>query len=421
MTRVQLKELNFLGWIFFAALFLITVHQSADRNQPRDFVYFYSDGQILNQYSPNQLYDFSIQKKTFDRVFPIKEGEYGPSPYPPYVAMSFRPLALLPFWTAYRLWISVSMVLYLTGVLILVGRSFPGDRMRQSILCCFSLLFWPFIACTLLNGQLSTIAFLALACAICLDDASHPYLAGMALGVCAYKPTLLILLIPMLFVTRRVKVLCGFAAVVSALFSITTILEGPGIWLSYIRFSVEFAHIKGLVLSDYVDLTAVSHALGHYSPVLAWLTISLAAVFLSWLLWIWILGAQIAQRLPATLIWGTTITWTLLLNVYVPQYDTILVIVSIIVTAAALKNLNYRAFVATSVAILICSYGTRQIAERSGVQILSLLLIVLGTLQMVLCFRTANSRVTVPSDPHPYTFPPTREEIDPILTATQRT
>jgi hypothetical protein len=392
VTRSQLKDLNFLGWLFCAALLVITCHQSEERTQPRDFVYFYSVGQILNRYTPDHLYQEKLQRKTFNDILPLKNGIYGPSPYPPYVALFFRPFALLPFWTAYHLWISISMVLYLAGILLLVKRFFPGDKLLQSFLCCFALLFWTFIARTFLNGQLSVIGFLAIACAICLENADHRYLSGAALAFCAYKPTLLLLLVPMLVVTRRLKILSGFIAAVSLLAGLTTIIEGSGIWLNYIYFSAKFAHLDNFVLCDYVDLAAALHTAWRHSPLLAWLLCGLAVTSMVLLLRIWLAGSQ-GQRVPATLVWGTTVTWTLVLNVYVPLYDTILVIASLIITATALKKFKSHTFVLICFALLVSSYVTRSIAERTGIQIFTLVLIALGALQMMLCFRIASNRI----------------------------
>jgi len=101
------------------------------------------------------------------------------------------------------------------------------------------------------------------------------------------------------------------------------------------------------------------------------------------------LAAPDTNTLGAAL--GTTLTWTLILNLYVPQYDTILVITSIIITARALKKFNSRVFVAIIVGLVISSYVTQVLAEATGVQALSILLIALGAMQMRLCFSNISN------------------------------
>ena len=388
--RRQLIDLNFLGWVFCAAVFVIAVHQLANKSHPRDFVYFYSIGHILNHYSPERLYDFSLQKEIFNRILPATDGEYGPSPYPPYVALLFRPLALLPFWIACLIWMALSLAMYLTGLLLLVRRFFAGDPLRQSILFCFALSLWTFLGRTLMNGQLSAIGFLAVAVAICFEEAGRPYLSGLALAVCAYKPTLLLLIVPMLLVTRRLKTLFGLLAAGVALASVTTLLEGPRVWGAYVRLSTQFPHFPFLA-SDHVDIPSFARLIAHGSAPVEWLTLGLAFPVGLILARIWWLDARSAIPLPAQLLWGTTLTWTLLLNVYVPLYDTVLAAISIILTARVLSQYSHRVFVAICISVVASSYVSRLVAEATGIQLMTVSLAALGTLQMALCLRTLTS------------------------------
>jgi hypothetical protein len=82
------------------------------------------------------------------------------------------------------------------------------------------------------------------------------------------------------------------------------------------------------------------------------------------------------------MVWATTITWTLLLNIYVPVYDSILVIISTVVTARAMKNFAGRWFGIVCALIFAGSWITVEIAERTGIQLLTILVAALGTLQI---------------------------------------
>lgn len=286
----------------------------------------------------------------------------------------------------------ISLGLYLAGLLMLVRRFFAGDRIRQSLLCCFGLWLWPFLGRTLLNGQLSSVGFFAIALAICLEDAGWPFLSGLALSSCIYKPTLLLLILPMILVTRRFKSLAGVAVGAATIVALTTLIEGTGVWPAYIQMSVDFSHLKDIIAPNYVDVFASSRDVRQAWPLLSWGIFAGSAIVGSFLIRVWCLGAYAAHAIPANLIWGFTITWTLVLNIYVPIYDTILVVISIIITAEALSKDSRLTFSATCAAILISSYVTVQIAAATGVQILSVLLAVLGVLQMRLCVRSLNSR-----------------------------
>src|SRR5579863_192628 len=167
LTRGDLRDLNIIGWAVFLGLVLLVGQRAFQKNQERDFVYFYSIGLILNSYPPSDLYDYRLQKEIFTRVQPLgRKGAYGPSPYPPYVAMFFRPLARWEFMNACRIWTSITLALYLAGLSLLIFRFFPGDRLKQSSLFCFALCFWPFMGRTLLNGQIAAVGFFAMALAL---------------------------------------------------------------------------------------------------------------------------------------------------------------------------------------------------------------------------------------------------------------
>jgi hypothetical protein len=87
-----------------------------------------------------------------------------------------------------------------------------------------------------------------------------------------------------------------------------------------------------------------------------------------------------------SVLWATTVTWTLLLNVYVPVYDSILVVLSVIVTAGALSYLPdkpiHRWFALIWVFILAGSWLSVGLAAATGVQLLTLLFVALGILQL---------------------------------------
>ena len=171
-----------------------------------DFVYVYGLGQIARHYSFTRIYDVSLQQQVFLSIQPPRDGTiYGPSPYPPFVAMFFAPFTYLSFEEAYLLWLGISLILYLVGVGAASKAIFPGEPLKASLILCFALAFYPFIFGTLLNGQLSTIAICAIGLAIYQERLGNLFRSGLALALLCYKPTLLLLLIPMLLLTRRFK------------------------------------------------------------------------------------------------------------------------------------------------------------------------------------------------------------------------
>jgi hypothetical protein len=143
-----LKEMNLVCWGVFAAL-LVTrfcyplwiqfrTGVGSFHIRPADFIYFYGIGRIANEYPLARLYDYNLQLKTFNEIYALHDGAYGPSPYPPFVALFFGPFARVPFVPAFFLWASVSLALYLAGIAATVKGIFPGERLKVSLIFCFA-------------------------------------------------------------------------------------------------------------------------------------------------------------------------------------------------------------------------------------------------------------------------------------------
>jgi hypothetical protein len=395
----------FLVGLVLPIALITATHQQATPDP--DFVYFYSLGRTLNEHPPEQLYNYELQKKVCAEIHPLKSGMYGPNPYPPFLAILFRPFARLAFPTAYRLWMSISLLLYLAGLGIISAQYFPAEPLKQSLLCCFALSFYPFVMATMFNGHLSAIGFLALAVAFREEDSGRPFLSGLAFSACLYKPTLLVLLLPMLFTTRRYKTLLGFASGVLALVGFTIAVEGIRVWSGYLDLVLYFRHVSSEVNTPfflrfwkYADLKAFSTLFpgGRSRPGLGVL-VGFAgwAAFSLFRLWQRSTGKG---RASTTLMWATTLTWTILLNVYYPMHDCIVIVLGIVATAAVLKDVGFsRPLTVLWLLIFASSWITERIAEAAGVQIITVLFAALGTLQLIVS-RKLQAQFETLSTPH---------------------
>jgi hypothetical protein len=92
-----------------------------------------------------------------------------------------------------------------------------------------------------------------------------------------------------------------------------------------------------------------------------------------------------------SLAWGATITWTLLLNVYVPMYDSVLVVIAAMLTLGAVKELKWDAAVkwsiAVSVIVFAVSWVSYDFAQAHRVQLLSIAFAILGIAQLYFLYR----------------------------------
>ena len=402
-----LKEMNLVCWCMFVALLIVPLlinlwvqfktGSGSVRKFDSDFVYFYGVGQLLNQYPAVKLYDYSLQVKIFNEIYPAHEAFYGPSPYPPFVALFFRPFALLSFESAYLLWTGTSLALYIAGIAATAKVVFPKEPLKIALIFCFALGFNPFIFGNLLNGQLAAVAVFSVGLAIFQERHSNLFCSGLALSILTYKPTLLLLLLPMLFLTRRFRTLLGFLTGTLFLIAVATTFATIQIWPAYARMLSGFGQAaglggrSGLQLWKYIDFVSSSAVLpaGRSTVGLVILIVVASAITtgLAVLLRKSAAGGEPAQSLA----WAATLTWTLLLNVYVPIYDSVLVTIAVILTLGALKELGWSAathwitFLALS--IFAVSWKTEALARSHGIQPLSILLTVLGLGQLSILYR----------------------------------
>ena len=399
----KLKDLNLIAWgllfVGFVLPFSIVVI-SSHRPPDADFTGFYSLGRILNEYSAHDLYDYDLQKRICQEVHPRK-GEYGPLPHPPFVGLFFRPFALLPYWVAYALWVAVSLGLYGLGLHLIIARFFPQEGLARSLIFALAYSYFPFIANTAANGQLAAVGFCALALALREEDLRHDLRSGLALSLCLYKPTILLLIVPMLMVNRRFKALAGFALGTLALVLVTAAFEGFAVWPQFLHAlrsfgdsSVGVGRSSILPLAKYVDLTSFSSNLhGGRSPFGITVFLCCALLAFAVLIRFWVADRACGPRYRAPL-WAATLTWTLLLNVYVPVYDSILVVLSVLMTARTLRELGrpalQRWFIVTWVLILLCSWISVPLSRGTGIQCMTVLFASLGILQFACLRRLAS-------------------------------
>jgi hypothetical protein len=308
----------------------------------------------------------------------------------------------MPFDYAYVLWVCISISLYAAGLALALRNFFPARRLEGALIVCFALSFYPFVFSTLFNGQLSCVAFLAVAIALCEEERSRLFQSGLALAVLTYKPTLLLLVVPMLLITRRFRTFMGFITGTIGLVCLSSLIAGPRVWIAYLRFLNSFARISGLYgqsslrLWKFNDFNSFSYAVaGGRTPagllILASIS-TVSIVCLAVLLW----RSANSNQTERHLAWATTLTWSMLLNVYYPIYDTILIAVSIMLSIAAARDLNCRRCVGgvTSLALLVfgTSWITEYVAKAYGVQLLTISILSLGIMQMFLLHLATDRR-----------------------------
>jgi hypothetical protein len=293
---------------------------------------------------------------------------------------------------AFLLWAGISLSLYLVGIAAVAKDSFHGDRLKVSLTFCFAVAFCPFLINTFANGQIATLAVFSVGLAISQEKHLRPFSSGLALSILAYKPTLLLLIVPMLLLTRRFKTIWGLIAGTVLLVLSTTAIAGIQIWVVYAHFLRFFGQRSGIGGSSFLSLRQYVEFRSFFPAIcgcrsrfeLAALIVStvVIAAVLALLLWKSVKGGQAVQSLA----WAATLTWTLLLNIYVPVYDSILVSVAAVLTLGALVDLKWSTATGWTTLLLVstslASWELNSIGMSHGIQFLTIPLAVLGLSQL---------------------------------------
>jgi hypothetical protein len=353
-----------------------------------DFGAFYVAGQIFNHYGPAQIYDVPLHRRLYQELFPDappnEELSYANAPF---FVVPFIFLSRLPYTLAYVSWLVISVSLYVMGFSILWRslRYLPHEIWLTALLVALS--FWPFLVECLAGGQTSAFGFFCLALAIACEARSK-FWSGALLALCAYKPTLLFLVAPMLLITGRWLTLIGLAAGNLALTVVSLLLVGWQGCMNFINRLLFYSTAAtsteaGLRSWKYADINAFMRLLLPHHTQTRWAITAVVVLLVipfivsSW----WRLRGE-SRRL---LVWALTITWTPVLNIYMGIYDsTILVLAGLLLTAEFYRSklrmpLAYRCLF---VLVYLAPWFTQSIAMMTGVQIYTLAVAAFGIYQL---------------------------------------
>jgi len=356
-----------------------------------DFAVFYVAGSIFDSYPPERIYDITLHTRLYRGLFPgVPPETQLPYANAPFFVLPFAMLAQLPYQWAYLVWIAASIGLFFGGLKLLLGTfdALPRDAWLTVVLLAFS--FTPFLIEGLSGGQVSVFGFFVLALALRLERRGLLLPSGAALACCAYKPTLLLLILPMLVFTRRRRVLGGFAVGIAGLAVLSLLAVGWQGCRNYLDTLLLFldtstAAVSGLRTWKYVDINSFSRLLAGGETWLRWgLVILSAGVMVPLIFRVWT-KADCERETDRSLVWTLTIAWTPVLNVYLGIYDTILIVPSVLIAADILYRKTAdgqapltMAFRCQLVLLYLIPWVTQPVARLTGVQLYTLVLAAFG-------------------------------------------
>ena len=380
-------------------------------NPGADYSCFYVAGTLLNEYPAERLYDFDLQSELYHALLPdIPPDQELPFVNPPFFGLVFRPLALLPYTASYLCWVAISFGLYIGGFLLLrrTLQGVPAALTATSLLLALS--FAPFLFECAIGANSSAVGFFFLSLALRLERQERRFASGAALAFCLYKPTLLVLIGPMLVVGRRFRTLAGLAIGGSLLAVLSVAAIG---WESSMRYAEILLDISDASVgttevfrtTKYVEILTFARLLAGGSSALSWSIVAgFTVVSLPFLVafW-WNFGRRDAEY--RALIWSATICWTPVFNLHVGIYDTVIVVVGMLLTADVLGRRSVDAarplakpFLWLVGALYLAGWLSQPSAKLLGVQLLTLMLYGAGAYSLLLARvqRTGHDRSCQP-------------------------
>ena len=342
-----------------------------------DFAAFYAVGEMLNQNPPQNIYDFQAHTAAMRRVsanFPDRPTL--PYTHAPFEALMLRAIARLPYRWAYLTWIGLSIGLFVVGYWML-SPLLPHMNREQRVLGMLLLLSWPpLLLYSLVNGQVCAVYFFSVACALRLVHDGCPMLAGMVLSLSTYKPTLLLLVIPMLLLMRQWRVVAGLlvGGIVLASISVATVgIDGCLAWIGAVRRLAANEHLQ---LQKYVDIGSFGRLLvGSESGLATALAYGITLAGAVVLFGVW-------SRRPRTdVAWSLALVWGIVLSPYGPVYEG----VTVAIGALLLVNFTYEreGRIPNTLKVLLTvlylvPWVTQEAAQRSGLQLMTLAVVAMG-------------------------------------------
>lgn len=212
----------------YLAIYLAKPHPPADPPFS-DFYAFWSFGRFLSAHPADRIYDFAALE-AFQQSLRPGFASFYPCVYPPFLLLFLAPLAAADYLPAFAIWTATGLVGFALAV---------GARNWRSPLPWLAVLA-PTTILTVVAGQNGLITSALLIGGFRLMP-RRPWLAGVLLGLLAFKPQLFVLLPVVLLAGRRWRTLAATGLTVAALVGASLLAFGPPIWTAWLTALPRFS------------------------------------------------------------------------------------------------------------------------------------------------------------------------------------
>lgn len=211
---------------------LVLATATYDRDHPTsrlggDYPAFYAAGSIVADGDWDELY--SDRRQQAEQAGLIDDdGGFLYFSYPPFVAGAYGLLGSFDYRLSFLVHTAL-MAAALVGAVKLLWPWLERTGWPQVAVVAGALAFYPMLR-AVPGGQNTSLSLLLLAAAVRWDHEDRPVLAGLALALLLFKPQFGVVLVPLLLLSRRWRVLGGWAAGAVALYATSAALTS-GDWV----------------------------------------------------------------------------------------------------------------------------------------------------------------------------------------------
>jgi Glycosyltransferase family 87 len=329
-----------------------------DRNSKpigTDFSNVYAAGTLIWQGRPAQAYEPARQHAAEKAVFGGREVPFYGWHYPPFFFLIAFLVASVPYAWGLSIWLVASLAAYLAAMRAILPRP-------ETVLVA---LAFPAVFVNIGHGQNGFLTAALLGGALHLLD-RRPWLAGVLIGLLAYKPQFGVLIPVALLAGGRWNTIGAAAATVAALAAISFVTLGSSVWHAFAD-SMTFTQTVVLEQGDtgwekIQSIFSAARMWGAGVPTAYAIQIALGLTLAASLAWLWQSDAAFELKAAALA------TGSLLATPYVLDYDLVVLAVAIAFFARHGLSRGFRRFeISLLAAAWIVPLLSRVIAGVTGI------------------------------------------------------
>jgi Glycosyltransferase family 87 len=320
-----------------------------------DFSNVYAAGSLTWQGRPAEAYQPALQHAAEKTVFGGREVPFYGWLYPPFFFVIAFLVACLPYAWGLALWLAASLAAYLAA-------------MRAILPCPETLLIaaaFPAVFINIGHGQNGFLTAALLGGALHWLD-RRPWLAGVLIGLLAYKPQFGVLIPVALLAGGRWSTIGAAVATIAALLAVSFVTLGGGVWQAFadsMTFTQTVVLEQGGIGWEKIQSVFSAMRMWGAGVHLAYaVQIALALMLAASLAWLWQSNAAFELKASALA------TASLLATPYVLDYDLVALAVGIVFFVRHGLSRGFRTFeISLLAAAWIAPLLSRGVAGATGI------------------------------------------------------